>query len=71
MVLSQNSHKFHKFKQITKQGKINAQRRINGKKRLWYSDFPEHICIFFTDYKYPIFCQQILQTLHEHKLGFL
>ena len=31
MVLSQISNKLHKFQQITKQGKVNAQRKANGK----------------------------------------
>ena len=31
MVLSQISNKLHKFQQITKQGKVNVQRKANGK----------------------------------------
>ena len=31
MVLSQNLNKFHKFKQVTKQGRIDVQRRVNEK----------------------------------------
>ena len=63
------------FKKIPK---INVQRRENGKKRLWYSDFPRHIGIlfiyyyyfFFADYKFSIFCKCYLQSLHERKSGF-
>ena len=65
MVLSQISNKFHRFQQITKQGRVNIQRKRNWKKRLSYSDFPRHICIFiyiyvlffFTGCKYPLFCK--------------
>ena len=32
MVLSQNLNKFHKFKQVTKQGRTDVQRRVNEKK---------------------------------------
>ena len=42
----QISNKFHRFQQITKQGKVNLQRKANGTKRLLYFDFPRHICIF-------------------------
>ena len=31
MVLSQISNELHKFHQITKQGKVNTQRKANGK----------------------------------------
>ena len=31
MVLSQVSNKLHKLQQITKQGKVNVQRKANGK----------------------------------------
>ena len=31
MVLSQISNKFHRFQQITKQGKVNVQRKANRK----------------------------------------
>ena len=31
MVLNQISNKFHRFQQITKQGKVNVQRKANGK----------------------------------------
>ena len=34
MVVSQISAKFHRFQQITKQGKVNVKRNANGKKRL-------------------------------------
>ena len=34
MALSQISNKFHILQQITKQGKVNVQRKANGKKRL-------------------------------------
>ena len=44
MVLSQISYKFHRFQEITKQGKLNVQGKSNGKKRLWYSGFLRHIC---------------------------
>ena len=54
MVLSQISSKFHRFQQITNHGKVNIQRKANGKKRLWYSDFARHICIFV--YIYISFC---------------
>ena len=50
MVLSQISNKFHRFQQITKQGRVNIQRKRNWKKRLSYSDFPRHICIFIYIY---------------------
>ena len=77
MILSQISNKFHRFQQITNQGKVNVQRKANGIKRL-YSDFARHVCIFvyiyvfffFAGYKYPIFCKKTLQSLHEHKSGF-
>ena len=34
MALSQISNKFHILQQITKQGKVNVQRKASGKKRL-------------------------------------
>ena len=34
MVLNQISNKFHRFQQITKQGKANVQRKVSGKKQL-------------------------------------
>ena len=55
MVLSQISNKFHKFQQITKQGKEMYNVRQTG---------------INADYKYPMFCKQTLQSLHEHKSGF-
>ena len=54
---------------MTKQGKLNVQRRVNEKERLCYSDFPKQICkcfvfcfsfcfsVYFAHYKYPIFCK--------------
>ena len=74
MVLSQISNKVHRFQQITKQRKVNVQRKANGKNNydiLIFLDiyvFCIHICIIiiiiiFADYKYPMFCiQTILYT---------
>ena len=55
MVLSQVSNKFHKFQQITKQGKEMHNVRQTG---------------INADYKYSMFCKLALQSLHEHKSGF-
>ena len=60
MVLSQNSNKFHKLKQITKQRKVNIQHRVKEKN--------DYDILIFRD-KYPIFCKQTLQSLHKHKSG--
>ena len=59
---SQISKKCHRFQQTNKKREKNVQRKGNWKKQL-YSDFARHICIFvhiyvfFSDYKYPIFCK--------------
>ena len=55
MVLNQISNKFHKFQQITKQGKEMHNVRQTG---------------INADYKYSMFCKLTLQSLHEHKSGF-
>ena len=55
MVLSQVSNKFHKFQQITKQGKEMHNVRQTG---------------INADYKYSMFCKLALQSLYEHKSGF-
>ena len=46
MVLSQISNKFHRFQQITKQGKVTVQRKGKGKNDYDILVFPRHICIF-------------------------
>ena len=55
MVLKQISTKFHTCQQITKQGKVNVQRKAKGKKRLWYSDFSRQICILVYIYAFFLF----------------
>ena len=65
----QISNKFHRFQQITKQGKVNVQRKANGTKRLCCFDFPRHICIFV--YIYVFFFFFLLATNIQYFLNKL
>ena len=49
MVLSQNSNKLHKFQQITKQGKVNVQRKANGKNNFDILIFLIYVLYIYTN----------------------
>ena len=66
MVLSQISNKFHRSQKITKQGKVNVQRKANGKNDydiLIFLDVYAFLCTYmyffflYAGYKYPVFCK--------------
>ena len=62
-----NFNKLHIFQQITKQGKVNIQRKANGKNNydiLFFLDiyvflytYMYYYNFFLADYKYPMFCK--------------
>ena len=53
MVLSQTSNKFHRSQQITKRGKVNVQRKTNGKND---HDILISLDIYMFLYKYMYCC---------------